>query len=440
MRSFLTRPASCLKGTISLLGDKSIAHRCIILGAISHGKTVVKNFPFNRDSLSTINAFRKLGIKISEDRRHSLAIVYGKGLSGLSKPKNHIFVAESGTTLRLMLGILAAQDFTVKLTAAESLSLRPMLRLSFPLRRMGAAIEAKVKYQGSVREEYPPLTVKGSRLKAITYKMPIASAQVKSAILLAGLYAQGATTIIEPIKTRDHTERLLKAFGADIKLKANKVVIKGGRELVTPKEIYIPGDISSASFFIVLATILPKSGIRIRRVSLNPSRLGIIQVLRRMGAAIDIKISSKMGEPFGDLQVKSSPLKGAIITEKEIPSLIDELPILMVAACWAKGKTVFRGAGELRVKETDRIRSMSENLNRMGADIKIRKAVASEDIIIRGVKELQGRQIRSFRDHRTAMSMIVAGLGAKGLSRIDDISCINKSFPGFCALLATLIK
>jgi len=309
--------------------------------------------------------------------------------------------------------------------------------------------------------------------------MPVASAQVKSAILLAGLYAKGITRVIEPIRTRDHTERMLRLFKADIKVKhlpssteatqskgglrrvvrrsldgggQNKIVIKGNRELVSPKEVYIPGDISSGSFFIVLAAILPNSQIVIRNASINPSRMGIIRVLKRMGANIKINPSTKLRvdgersrtiknyEPMGDIMVKSSSLKGATVKKEEIPSLIDELPILMVAACNAKGKSIFEGVSELRVKETDRIKSMSENLKKMGADIEVVKINSREKIIIKGAKELRGTRVRSFGDHRTAMCMVVAGLKAKGRTLIDDIACIHKSFPDILSILRTHIQ
>jgi len=273
--------------------------------------------------------------------------------------------------------------------------------------------------------------------------MPVASAQVKSAILLAGLYAKGNTQVIEPVKTRDHTERMLELFKASIKLKRNAIVIKGNQPLVSPGRITIPGDISSASFFLVLAAILPNSRLIIRNVGLNPSRNGVMRVLKRMGAKIKVSSlkSQVLGvEPLGDIIIKSSLLKGTVVKKEEIPSLIDELPILIVAACNARGITVFEGVGELRVKETDRIRSMSENLRKMGADIVVSKTGSSEKIIIKGVKQLKGVRVRSFGDHRTAMSMVVAGLNAQGKTYIDDIICINKSFPDFLNLLGVLIK
>lgn len=448
--SFLVEPVRRLKGEVILSGDKSIAHRCVIISAISDSPTVIENFPANKDCLFTVKAFKKLGIKITR-KSEGVITVYGKGMYGLTKPDEPIFVGDSGTTLRLLLGLLAGQSFEVKLTGGESLSTRPMLRVTVPLRRMGAKIEAQTLVADGRGEEHPPITIKGGNLKPVIYRMPIASAQVKSAILLAGLYAKGLTQVIEPIRTRDHTERMLKLFGADIKVKENKIVIRGNRGLFSPSRIYIPGDISSASFFVVLATILPDSQILVRNVGLNPLRMGIIKVLRRMGADIEIQNYRLPGsrpkssevkdyEPIGDLFVKSSPLRGTIVKKEEIPSLIDELPILMVAACNAKGRTIFEGVEELRVKETDRIRSMSENLMRMGADIRVIKGAGSEKIAIQCARELRGSQVRSYTDHRTAMSMVIAGLAAKGKTIIDDISCINKSFPDFLSILKTLIQ
>jgi len=464
MRSLLVKPALVgLQGESVLLGDKSIAHRSVIISAISHGKTTIENFPNNKDCLSTIKALKKLGIKITQENSKtskscSAITILGKGLRGLSNPKAPIFMGDSGTTLRLLLGVLAGQNFKTNLRAGKSLSQRPMLRVTVPLRMMGADIVARhksgdipgLRFGQAKIEEYPPITIEGGKLKPITYKMPVASAQVKSAILLASLYAEGKTEVIEPTKTRDHTERILKLFKADIKLKQNTIVIKGNKELVSPAKIYIPGDISSASFFMVLATLIPGSQIRIRNVSLNPSRAGIIRALRRMGANIRITdypcLPDRQGlpitdyEPMGDILVKSAKLRGTLVKKEEIPALIDELPILMLAACRASGRTVFEGVSELRVKETDRISSMSINLKKMGADIRIFKENSQDKIVIKGVKKLTGSRISSFADHRTAMSMVVAGLVAGGETLIDDINCINKSFPNFFSFLKNLLQ
>jgi len=456
MRPFVVKPCLPLKGEISLLGDKSIAHRSIIISALARGETRIKNFPDSKDCLSTVKAFKKLGIKIKAGPQHTVTI-FGKGLYGLSKPNGPIFISESGTTLRLLLGVLSGQNFKTRLVAGASLSRRPMLRVNSPLRMMGARIKARVKRQKAKIEEYPPLIIQGGSLRPIKYTMPLASAQVKSAILLAGLYAKGKTYVRERVPTRDHTERMLKLFRAGMKLKQNTIVIKGGQELVSPRLLTIPGDISSAGFFIVPAVIIPKSQVLIRNVSLNPSRTGILKVLKRMGADIQVTLPVRQagkspshpacpagrqvtrGEPMGDIVVKSSSLRGIIIKKEEIPSLIDEIPILMVAACIAGGRTVFEGVGELRVKETDRIRSMSENLKKMGAKIAVFKTDNLEKIIIQGIKQLKGARVRSFGDHRTAMSMIAAGLTAEDETTIDDISCIDKSFPNFLNILKTLL-
>ncbi len=451
MKPFVTGPTSRLKGEVFLSGDKSIAHRYIIIGALSHGVTRIKNFPASKDCFYTIHAFKKLGIKITgcpvnAYKKSSTIDVFGKGRFGLTMPRAPIFVGNSGTTLRLLLGALAGQNFKVVLHTGGSLSRRPMLRVTRPLRMMGAKIEARVvkNNKKAESEEYPPITIKGGKLIPISYRMPVASAQVKSALLLAALYAKGTTKVIEPVKTRDHTERILKLFKAKIKVKQNTIFIKGDKELISsPKAVTVPGDISSAAFFITLASIIPDSQVLVRNVSLNPSRLGIIRVLKRMGADIQLSVSESgrlAAEPMGNILARSSDLKGTIVRKKEIPSLIDELPVLMVAASLAKGETVFEGVGELRVKETDRIESMMENLKRMGADIGVFKEGNSEKIIIQGVKQLRGTRVRSFADHRTAMSMVVAGLAATGTTKIDDISCISKSYPEFITHLKTLIQ
>src|SRR3989338_4790369 len=412
MRFFPVKHAACVKGKILLLGNKSIACRSIIISAISRGKTTVENFPPSKDCLYTIKTFKNLGIKITQNQnvkslpfkgigrttlRGKTITVFGNGLCGLKKPKGPIFVGGSGTTMRLTLGVLAGQNLAVTLTAGKSLSVRPMLRVTAPLRMMGATIKAKINQNKESKiEEYPPLTIKGGYLKPITYRMPVASAQVKSAILLAGLYAKGKTCVIERVKTRDHTERMLRLFMAGIKVNQNTIVIKGKKELISPGRIFIPGDISSAGFFMVLGTILPNSRILIKDINLNPSRIGIIKALKRMGADIQVLGNGAAGfEPIGDIIIKSSKLKSTIIKKEEIPSLIDELPILMVAACFAKGESVFEGVGELRIKETDRIRSMSENLKKMGADIRVLKTPKSENIIIQGRRGLIGAAVKS---------------------------------------------
>ena len=424
-----------MRGEVTLPGDKSIAHRAIILSSLANAKTIVRNFPLNEDSLATIAAFRKLGIKIALNKASYCAVVHGKKLYGLRKPGSGVYIKESGTTFRLLLGVLAGQPFKAKLCAGPSLSRRPMLRVIEPLRLMGAKISAR-------SQNYPPVTIAGNDLKGITYKLPVASAQVKSAILLAGLFANGSTRVIEPVKARDHTERMLKLFKADLKIKGSSVIVKGQKELVSPGPIYIPSDISSAAFFMVAASIIPDSKVLIKNVSLNPGRLGVINALKRMGAKLTVKKSKlnyKGNEPMGDIEIKSSVLAAIRIRKNDIPSLIDELPVLMVAASLAKGTSVFEGVSELRVKETDRIKSMLTNLTKMDANIKVVRSRGQENIIIKGVNELHGAKVKSFGDHRTAMSMLVAGLAAFGETSIDDISCINKSFPNFLETINKLI-
>lgn len=447
MRPFVVQPLSNLRGEIFLPGDKSISHRSVIISALAKGVTSVRNFPLNKDCLVTLNAIKKLGIKIAVKKYpkglSATLKISGSGLFGLKEPNEDIFMGDSGTTLRLLLGILAGQNFKTRLVAGKYLSQRPMLRVTQPLRLMGASILARRSSLVARTEEYAPVTITGGELKAITYKMTIASAQVKSAILLAGLYADGKTKVIERLKTRDHTERMLKLFKANISVKKGAVTIKGKKELISPRVITVPGDISSAAFFIVLASLTKNSQVILKNITLNQTRTGILKVLKRMGADIRIKyreLKTKDTELAGDIIIKSSSLTGTRIKKAEVPFLIDELPVLTLAASLAKGRSIFENVGELRVKETDRIRSMSENLTKMGANIITSKARGEENIIIKGVKHIMGAKVRSFGDHRTAMSMIVAGVAAVGRTEIDDVSCINKSFPDFLKLLHTLTK
>jgi len=436
MKPFVVSRKSIPSGLISLAGDKSIAHRALILSSLCSGKTELLNFPIHQDSLATINVFRKLGVNIAY---HGAKVqVCGNGLNGLLKPKQPVFVNNSGTTLRLSAGVLAGQDFESTLVAGDALSRRPMKRVNLPLRLMGADISAKQ----SGEDEYAPLVIRGRKLKGITYRLPVASAQVKSALLLAGLYAEGLTQVIEPFSTRDHTERMLKLFKVKLKAGDNRISLAGRQKLVSPEKIFIPGDISSAAFFIVWAAAIPGARIRIEKVSLNPTRNRIISLLQEMKADIKVIKSVQNGdnEPMGDILVKGGKLKGVNLEREDIPLIVDELPILMVAASLATGKTILRGVGELRVKETDRINSMVENLRKMGADIQVERSGEDEDILIDGSGKLSGASVKSFSDHRTAMSMIVAGLAASGRTSIDDVSCIKKSFPDFIEKAKNLLE
>jgi len=328
------------------------------------------------------------------------------------------------------MGILAGQPFQTTLTADEGLSKRPMGRVTEPLSLMGATIE------GQDNGNFAPITIQGGRLKPVDYVSKVASAQVKSAILLAGLYADGATSVTEPSKSRDHTERMLQAFGAKVSVNGLKVSIEGGARL-NPQEITIPGDISSAAFFMVGASIVKGSKVKLKSVGLNPTRSGVIDILKRMGAKIAIDNRKEAAsEPVGDINIESSPLRGITIAGELVPRSIDELPVVMIAAAYAEGMTIIKGAHELRVKETDRIKSISANLNEMGGKI----GVKGDDIIIEGMGPLKGIAIQSFGDHRTAMSMLIAGLAAHGETSLDDTACINKSYPRFITDLESLLK
>lgn len=419
-------PVKRLFGELLLPGDKSISHRAVMLGALANGKTTVSNILECDDCNYTIKAFRDMGIDIQKDKL--ITTIHGKGLKGLSKPRNPIYTGDSGTTMRIMAGILAGQDFESTLTGDASLSKRPMARVTEPLSLMGADIRAK-------NGEYPPITIKPSALKPVEYKTPVPSAQIKSAVLFAALYAKGVTKVTEEYKSRDHTERMMRHFGADIKVKGLNIFLKGGREL-QPRQIAVPSDISSASFFIVGATLLAGSKVRIKNVSVNPTRAGILNIISKMGGKVKILNKRASFEPTADIFIQPGHTHGITINENTIPSIIDELPIIFVLAALSKGKTVIKGAGELKVKETDRIKSMSENLAAMGAKIE----AIGNDIVIEGVRELKGASLKSFGDHRTCMSMAIAAFCAKGDSTIDDISCVNKSFPEFFQILNSLKK
>ncbi len=435
MKQIKLKKVKRLSGEFVAPGDKSISQRAVMISALARGKTAIYNFLDCQDCRKLINAMRKMGVKInfSKNSQGKILEVYGVGLSGLKKPTSSIYLGNSGTSTRLISGILAAQKFRSVLTGDESLSCRPMKRITDPLRKMGADIKGEMK-RG---QEYLPLVITGQQLKAIRYKMPIKSAQVKSAVLLAGLFAAGKTQVLEKIKTRDHTERMLKLFKADIYVRGMKITVRGEENLTSPGRIFIPGDISSCLFFIVAATIIPGSSIVIRNVGLNPTRSYILSVLKRMGANIRILNKERRlnaFEPSGDLLIRARALRAVTLNKKEVAFCIDELPIICVAACFAKGTTRITGAGELRVKETDRIFSIFTNLRKMGA--KIRNV--GNDLIITGDKKLQAARLDSFNDHRTLMSMAVAGLLAEGTTVIKNPECINKSFPNFMSILENL--
>ena len=425
-------PAKSLHGDISVPGDKSISHRAVMLGALAQGETVVNNFLPGADCLATIECFRKMGIEIKNEKlkmkNEGTLTIIGKGLKGLSRPEEVLDVGNSGTTIRLMMGILAGQDFAVEITGDKSIQKRPMGRVAKPLREMGAEIEGRRTWDvgcGTKEEIYAPIKIHGGNLKGIDYELPVASAQVKSAILLAGLFAAGTTTVREKYKSRDHTERMLEYFG----VKSQKEF--GG------KEIDVPGDISSAAFFIVTTLITPNSLLRINNVGVNPTRTGIIDVLHRMGANIELQNERIISnEPRADIVVLSSELVGVKIEGEIIPRIIDEIPIIAVTATQARGVTEIRGAKELRVKESDRIKTVASELRKMGAQIE----ELEDGLRINGPTKLHGAKIDSYGDHRIAMSSAIAGLIADGETVIHDTACIETSFPGFEKLLKSLEK
>lgn len=412
--------AEHFKGKFSPTPDKSISHRAVICASLAKGKSIIRNFLKAEDPMSTLHAFRALGVDI-DDRGEDI-LVNGKGIHGLRESCDVIDCGNSGTTIRLLSGVLSGNPFFSVLSGDSSLRKRPMARVIEPLSRMGAEILARAE------NRYPPLAIKGGSLQAITYSMPVASAQVKSSLILAGLYASGETVITEPAKSRDHTERMLPAFGAEIAVNGLRVSIKSGTELMGT-DVYVPGDFSSAAFFIVGALLIKNADITITGVGINPTRTGLLGVLKEMGADIEIsRIREVSGEPLADIHCSGgAALKAVSITKEKIPALIDEFPILCVAATQAAGITTIRGAEELRIKESDRIRSMATELRKMGAE-----AEEFEDgLNIKGGSPLKGSEIESYGDHRIAMAMAIAGLVAEGTTTIHGVSSVNISFPGF---------
>lgn len=418
-----------IKGNIFVPGDKSISHRSLILGSISRGETRIYNFLNSLDCLKTMECMQVLGVGIELDEDNSVNIK-GKGLYGLQEPKAILDVGNSGTTIRFLTGLLSGQNFYSVLNGDNSIRKRPMKRVVQPLRLMGADI------WGREDGHFAPLSIKGSKLNSFQYTLPVASAQVKSALLLAGLYATGKTVISEPLSTRDHTERMLETMQADIKISPPEVKIKGGTELRST-DIFIPGDISSAAYFIAAASILRDSQIIIKQVGVNPTRTGIIEILKKMGTKIDIlDYQIKSNEPRADLKIEYSELKGIEIKEEMVPLLIDELPLIAVVATQAQGKTLVSGARELRVKESDRIKAIVSELKKMGADIEEEE----DGFTVNGPTRLQGAVCESYNDHRIAMSLAVAALLAEGKTVIRNSECIDISFPGFEKTLRKLIN
>ncbi len=418
------KPGGALRGTVCVQGDKSVSHRTLICGAIAEGQTRIHNLCPGRDVLSTVACLRQLGAEIEVNGTE--AVVQGVGARGLQAPPAVLDAGNSGTTMRLLAGVLAGQPFAATITGDASLQQRPMARVIEPLTLMGAHIECR---PGGLA----PLRVHGARLRAISYTMPVASAQVKSAVLLAGLYAEGKTEVVEPTPTRDHTERLLPRFGARVLVAGNRVAVHGPVRL-RGGTVVVPGDLSSAAFLVAAAAVLPGSCLRVAGVGVNPTRTGAIDVLRMMGARIALEQEHTDGEPTADLLVEAGQLQGAEIGGELVPRLIDELPVLAVAATQAHGVTRIHGAKELRVKESDRIRAVAVNLQTMGAEVE----ELPDGLVIPGPQRLRGAVVDSFGDHRIAMSFAVAGLLADGSTRIHGAECVDISFPGFFALLEEL--
>ena len=423
MQIHTSKPAKAVRGEITVPGDKSISHRSIMLGSLARGITTVKGFLRGEDNLATLNAFRAMGIIVHDDGE--TLKIEGNGLHGLGEPADVLDCGNSGTSMRLMTGLLSGQRFFSVLTGDQYLRKRPMKRVLEPLNLMGATVF------GRAGGDKAPLAIVGTSLKGIAYQSPVSSAQVKSAILLAGMYADGETQVTEPHLSRDHSERILRYFGADIETYSCGTRIRGGREL-EGREIIVPGDISSAAFFMVAALIVPGSELLIKGVGVNPTRTGIIDILQAMGGDITLQnCRESSGEPVADILVKSSRLKGIEVGGDLVPRAIDEFPVICVAASLAEGKTVIRDAKELRVKETDRIKAMAFNLQKAGVAV-----VETENgMDMTGMEKLEGCTAESFGDHRIAMSMLIAGLAARDQITVNDTECIGTSFPNFTALL-----
>jgi len=418
--------SKALKGEITPPGDKSISHRSLMLGSLATGTTLVRDFLISDDTLTTANAMRALGASI--EINGTQVLVKGNGLHGLKEPDQIIDCGNSGTTTRLLIGLLSPQQFTTTLTGDKYLQARPMKRVVSPLAQMGA------KINGNEEGNKLPLTIIGSNLKGISYELPVASAQVKSAILIAGLYAEGETEVIEPEPSRDHTERMLAYLGVPIKKKGQSIKINKVSK-INPGEIIVPSDISSAAFFIVAALITPGSEVLIKNVGINPLRTGIIDILKNMGGDIEIINERDVnGEPIGDILTRSSNLHATEISGDVIPKAIDELPLVAVAASFAEGETLIKDAKELRVKETDRIHAMATELGKLGAEVE----EFEDGMSIIGTQALTGATCSSWGDHRIAMSIAIAALRAKGETEIIDADCVSVSYPGFFEVIDEL--
>ncbi|MBD8025217.1 3-phosphoshikimate 1-carboxyvinyltransferase [Ureibacillus sp. Re31] len=407
-----------LQGSITVPGDKSISHRSIMFGSIAKGKTTVSGFLLGEDCLSTIDCFRKLGVDIEVNGTD--VTIQSNGIDKWEEPKEVLYTGNSGTTTRLMLGILSGTHLHTVMTGDASIGKRPMRRVTDPLRLMGA------KIAGRENGQYTPLAIQGTQLKAIDYTMPVASAQVKSAILLAGLRAEGTTVVREKEISRDHTERMLKQFGANIEVREGVVSFEGGQQLHAT-HVNVPGDISSAAFFLVAGAITPNSEITMNNVGVNPTRAGIIEVLEKMGADMEVIEDDHAAEPTATITIRTSSLQGTTIEGEMIPRLIDEIPIIALLATQAKGTTVIRNAEELKVKETDRLSAVVAELKKLGANIE----ATDDGMIIQGPTPLHGGHLQSYGDHRMGMMSVVASFISSSPIEIDDTDCIAVSYPSF---------
>jgi 3-phosphoshikimate 1-carboxyvinyltransferase len=419
------RPAGALSGALSLPGDKSISHRYAMLGAIAEGETRIRNYSTGADCHSTLGCVRALGIRVDENGTE--VAIDGRGLDGLAAPAGDLDAGNSGSTIRMLSGILAAQPFRSRIYGDESLSRRPMERILRPLAQMGARITAR-------EGKFPPLEIEGGPLKPIDYELPVASAQVKSCVLFAGLYADGETIVREPIRSRDHSEIALREFGADISI-ARGVIRLQGRPQLTGRELYVPADLSSAAFFIAAALLLPGSKIVLRGVGLNPTRSKLLDILMEMGARIRIlDLEQSAGEPVGEILVESAPIRGGVIEKAMTAALIDEIPILAVLGAASEEGLVVRDAAELRIKETDRIATVAENFRRMGVEI----AETPDGMVVPGKQRFRAARFDSFGDHRIAMAFTVAALRGDGESVMDGADAASVSFPEFYTTLEEL--
>ncbi|SFS94625.1 3-phosphoshikimate 1-carboxyvinyltransferase [Marininema halotolerans] len=429
MQQLTMKPGNSLQGTVQVPGDKSISHRSVMFGAIAQGTTRVKGFLPGADCLATIACFRNMGVSITQESPTSLTIE-GAGWEGLHEPNQLLDVGNSGTTIRLMLGILAGRSFYSAVAGDESIARRPMDRVLHPLREMGAQVDGR---QGG---RFTPLGIRGGGLQGIRYQSPVASAQIKSCLLLAGLQAKGETVVEEPYRSRDHSERMLRAFGAEVNSFSGGVSVRGGQQL-SGREVRVPGDISSAAFPMIAALLVPGSQVTLQDVGVNPTRTGILDVLKAMGATIEVKETGEWcGEPVGDITISTSTLFGTEIGGELIPRLIDEIPIIAVAATQAKGKTIIRDAAELKVKETNRIAVTAGELTKLGARIE----ETEDGMVIEGGTPLTGGICDSRGDHRIGMATAIAGLIAKGGVTVHNADAINVSFPGFSELMSRLGK